>query len=177
MSKTQGNVIDPIEQINKYGVDSLRYYLTVGISLTKDSKYDEEQLKQIWNNDIVNGLGNLISRILHLIDIKEVKPDLTKVSQTVIENIYQDILDVEGLFSVNNFSELRVKLNSIVNSLNTRVNDEKPWSSENYYDTLNEIYQHIKSIVPFYELILKDHKNKINQGLDSLKKVILFEKL
>jgi len=177
MSKTQGNVIDPIEQINNNGVDALRYYLTFGVSLTKDSKFDEDQLKQVWNNDIVNGLGNLISRLLHLIDLKSVKLSYTDVKQSKISEIYQDILDIEGLYIDNNFSDLRVKLNNVVNSLNFRINDEKPWSSENYFSTLNEIYYHLYSIIPFYTIVLKEHKQSILNAFKENKKVILFNKL
>ena len=66
MSKTLGNVIDPIELINKYGVDALRYYFLAKFSPFTDGDFSEEKLRDVYNGDLANGLGNLVSRIAKL---------------------------------------------------------------------------------------------------------------
>ncbi|MEK7169057.1 MAG: methionine--tRNA ligase [Patescibacteria group bacterium] len=66
MSKTLGNVIDPNEMIEKYGADALRYYFLAKFSPFTDGNFSEEKLKDIYNADLANGLGNLVSRILSL---------------------------------------------------------------------------------------------------------------
>lgn len=64
MSKSLGNTIDPLEIINKYGVDALRYFLLKEVSSFEDSPFTMERFKDSYNSGLVNGLGNLTSRIL-----------------------------------------------------------------------------------------------------------------
>lgn len=66
MSKTLGNVVDPLEIIEKYGVDALRYYLLSQIPSTGDGDFSETRLKEVYNSDLANGLGNLVSRVAKL---------------------------------------------------------------------------------------------------------------
>jgi methionyl-tRNA synthetase len=64
MSKTAGNVVDPFEMIDKYGADAVRYFLLREISTTEDGDFTEEKLKERYNADLANGLGNLLARVL-----------------------------------------------------------------------------------------------------------------
>ena len=66
MSKTLGNVIDPIELIDKYGTDALRFYFLKHISPFSDGDFSENKFKEAYNADLANGLGNLISRVAKL---------------------------------------------------------------------------------------------------------------
>ncbi len=63
ISKSLGNVIDPLIQADKYGIDSFRYYLLRAISPMEDGDYNEERLREIYNSDLANNLGNLVSRV------------------------------------------------------------------------------------------------------------------
>ncbi|MEK7119504.1 MAG: methionine--tRNA ligase, partial [Patescibacteria group bacterium] len=63
MSKTLGNVIDPIALIEKYGVDPLRYYFLAKFSPFNDGDFSEEEFKKTYNADLANGLGNLVARV------------------------------------------------------------------------------------------------------------------
>lgn len=66
MSKSLGNVIDPIAYVKNYGTDPLRYYLLAKIHPTDDSDFTEEKFKEVYNADLANGLGNLVSRVAKL---------------------------------------------------------------------------------------------------------------
>lgn len=66
MSKTVGNVIDPMMLIKKYGVDPLRYYFLAKFSPFNDGDFSEEEFKKTYNADLANGLGNLIARVSKL---------------------------------------------------------------------------------------------------------------
>lgn len=63
MSKTLGNVIDPVKLIEKFGADGLRYYLLAKFSPFTDGDFSEKKLKDVYNGELANGLGNLVSRV------------------------------------------------------------------------------------------------------------------
>ncbi len=66
MSKTLGNVVDPVDIVKEYGTDALRYFLAKEISSFEDSPFTMERFKDAYNSGLANGLGNLSSRILTL---------------------------------------------------------------------------------------------------------------
>ncbi len=66
MSKTLGNVIDPEELISEYGSEAVRYFLARHISPFEDGDITREQFKEVYNANLANGLGNLVSRVLTL---------------------------------------------------------------------------------------------------------------
>lgn len=68
MSKTLGNVIDPVEMAHKYGPDALRYFLLREVPFGQDGDVSEEKLKGRFNGDLANGLGNLFSRTTNMIE-------------------------------------------------------------------------------------------------------------
>ncbi|MCK5592193.1 MAG: methionine--tRNA ligase, partial [Candidatus Pacebacteria bacterium] len=66
MSKTIGNVIDPHEYIDTYGVDAFRYYLAREISPFEDGDFTKDKFIEVYNANLANGLGNLVSRTLKM---------------------------------------------------------------------------------------------------------------
>lgn len=63
ISKSLGNAVDPVEYVNKYGVDALRYYLLAKIDPFEDSDFTREKFEEAYRADLQNGLGNLVSRV------------------------------------------------------------------------------------------------------------------
>lgn len=179
MSKSLGNVINPVEQKNKWGLSPLKYYLTFGLSLYDDSKYSEKELVNLWNSEIVNGLGNLISRTLHLIDIKSIKPDINQLPLHYLESIDRFKEEVKKAFETYNFKQVKILLNENINKLNRRFQDDRPFdkNSTNYGEVLNEIYFDLKQTSLFYSFILKEYEPEITKAFLENKKVILFKNL
>ncbi|MBI5614294.1 methionine--tRNA ligase [Candidatus Gottesmanbacteria bacterium] len=66
MSKTLGNVVDPMTIITKYGSDAVRYYLLKEIPSYSDGDYSERRFKEVYNSDLAGGLGNLVARVAKL---------------------------------------------------------------------------------------------------------------
>lgn len=66
MSKSLGNVLNPKDFINEYGVDALRYYLAREVTPTEDWDLTQEKFKEVYNANLANGLGNLVSRTLKM---------------------------------------------------------------------------------------------------------------
>jgi methionyl-tRNA synthetase len=101
MSKTLGNVIDPVEIVDQYGTDALRYYLLRELSPYEDSSFSIDSFKGAYNANLANGIGNLTNRIM-------------KMSEDHIENISdQDLeLNLEEVASdeyMNAFSEFNLQ--------------------------------------------------------------------
>ena len=67
MSKSLGNVVNPMDMAEKYGVDALRYYLMAAMALGQDATFTEESFVTRFNADLANNLGNLLSRALKMI--------------------------------------------------------------------------------------------------------------
>ncbi|MBI2064417.1 MAG: methionine--tRNA ligase [Candidatus Yanofskybacteria bacterium] len=70
MSKTIGNVVDPFDIVEKYGVETIRYFLLREIPSGDDGDFSYKKLEERYNGDLANGLGNLIQRVAILIDDK-----------------------------------------------------------------------------------------------------------
>jgi len=68
MSKSLGNVIDPLELVGKYGTDAVRYYLLSEILPFEDGDFSYEKFEERFNADLANGLGNLVSRVSNLLE-------------------------------------------------------------------------------------------------------------
>lgn len=72
MSKSLGNVIDPLAIVKEYGADALRYFLARHVHPFEDSDFTMERFKEAYNADLVNGLGNLVSRVMQLSEKNDV---------------------------------------------------------------------------------------------------------
>lgn len=97
MSKSLGNVIDPITIVEEYGTDALRYFLARHIHPFEDSDFTMERFKEMYNANLANGLGNLAARILQLAETY--LPEPVKVEFTPYPENYKKALegfDIQG---------------------------------------------------------------------------------
>jgi len=68
ISKSLGNTVDPVELVNKYGAEPVRYYLLREIPAWEDGDYSEAKFKQRYESDLANGLGNTFSRVTNMVE-------------------------------------------------------------------------------------------------------------
>lgn len=124
MSKTLGNVIDPIELIDKYGSDPLRYYLLRYISPFSDGDFSKDKFEEIYNADLANGLGNLIARVAKLCENSNYVQmgSLNRVSGHLIS--IEEYYDAISQFRFNDALSFVWKK---IAALDKFINDEKPW--------------------------------------------------
>ena len=138
MSKSTGNVMDPLELAEKYGGDSVRYSL-LKCSVFEDSDYSEEILITRHNNELANKLGNLVSRVSSLAE----KNGLQKTENKLFKKL--KLKKIEKL--IDNF-ELDKALNEIfafVDICNEYVQKKKPWETGDK-KVIYELVDSIKAI-------------------------------
>ena len=119
MSKSVGNVVDPVEVINKYGVDAFRYYFLRHIDTFADSDFRWEKFENAYNNELANDLGNLVQRLATLIAKNEVM--LPSEASCIMPKKYEELM--AGF----EFSKALDYIWEKIRNLNKRIDDEKPW--------------------------------------------------
>lgn len=146
MSKSLGNVVDPIEEVEKYGVDAFRYFLLRESTLGQDADYSENQMVLRINADLANDLGNLLNRTLGM--QKKYFGEVVKESgeRTEIENgiyeLYNEVLkDVYSKVEEANFSKALESIWKLISRMNKYIDETMPWSlfKENNLDRLRTV--------------------------------------
>lgn len=125
ISKSLGNVIKPTDWVEKYGADAVRYYLLRYTVITEDSDISEEKLKQAYNSDLANGLGNLVSRVAKLCELI----NFTQLVARDKEHCHLIGTDNECNKELNEyrFNDALASIWGKISRLDKFINDEKPW--------------------------------------------------
>ncbi len=106
MSKSLGNVINPIELIDEYGTDSLRYFLIREISPFEDSPFTKDRFKETYNANLANGLGNLVSRVMKMAEDNIEKLNNEKIEILEAKEISPKFLGHMESFNINKAADL-----------------------------------------------------------------------
>lgn len=133
MSKSAGNVVDPVEMAEKYGVDAFRYFLMAEMTLGQDSHFSEEAFIRRYNADLANDLGNLLNRVMKLI-ISHCARKIPKASDGGKEeqNLREAALDAAKTME-RNIKTMHVNLGiaavcDLVRKANRYMEQRQPWN-------------------------------------------------
>lgn len=179
MSKTLGNVYDPVPLIKKYGADPLRYYFLAKTPLFDDGDFSEEKFTEAYNADLANGLGNLVARVVTLAEkytggkvpeIDRVADDHPLRVDNLIHNWKKSWKDIDAGFLSLNINQGIESIWKFIKTADAYIDQNKPWElAKNnpkefnwvLYGLLDSLHQVAWQIVPY----LPETSKKIAEAL------------
>ena len=157
MSKSLGNVIDPFEAVNKYGLEPIRYFLLSQIPLATDGDFTYERFIEVYNANLANGLGNLIARVAKLCENNDISFD-NKGGKGFYAEIEKNLQNYR-------FNEALASLWLEIEKADKLINEKKPWelAKEEAQPLLHRLVESIQSIAYNLRPFLPESAKKIEE--------------
>ena len=133
ISKSLGNTVDPVELVERYGTDALRYYLLREIPSTEDGDFTLERFVHAYNSDLADQLGNLLNRVISMVSryyrgIVPTPGTLEEVDRHLIETAQNVRERVDAALSRFALDEALDAVWNLIGSANKYVSDVEPWT-------------------------------------------------
>ena len=119
MSKSIGNVVDPIEVLNLHGVEAFRYYFLRHVDTFTDSDYTLAKFEEAYNNELANDLGNLVQRLAALAYKNNFE---FKAKEIDLPEEYQNLMNEFRFKDAFDFAWMNVQ------NVNRQIDEDKPWN-------------------------------------------------
>jgi methionyl-tRNA synthetase len=156
MSKSFGNVIDPFVLVQRYGVDSVRYYLLREIPAYDDGDFSDRRFRELYTADLANGLGNLISRVAKLCE---------RIDKPIARQKYTFSNEIKKLLDEFRFDRALELVWSNITIGNQILNEKQPWKlvGKEFVKSIEFFISLIDVIAADLQPFLPDTAEKITQ--------------
>ena len=174
MSKSKGNILDPLEMIKIYGLDQLRYYLIKEVSFGNDGNISNENIENCINSDLANNYGNFCQRTFSFAEknCKGMVPsdiDFNSKDLKILNSFSNNIKKIRSLMDNQLLNEYVKFIIDKSFDANKYFNDEAPWNKKDDKKRLNTIvYVSLEVIRKISMLLLPIIPSSANKALTSL---------
>ena len=132
MSKSTGEVVDPLSLIEHRGVDAFRYFVMREMTVGQDADFSLERFESRYKTDLGNDLGNLLSRLLHMVSVYEngLVPQVElneEFEQKIRTNFEEAKVKIMNRFSTFQFNQGLEQLFGFIRSINKYADERAPW--------------------------------------------------
>ncbi len=176
MSKSVGNVIDPLELVQKYPLEAVRYFLMREILFDNDGDFSYAKFNERYQADLANGLGNLTNRVLVMIEkyCESTIPETSKVDNEIIEQVAKIYAEYQQGMEAWRFDRALESVWKFITYCDQMISDRQPWAmikagkEDEVKDLLHHLAEGLRHIAIMILPIMPETAEKImtQLGLD-----------